>query len=518
MTTTPHRPLTWIHQIRRHATMKPGVAAVRFRGNGITWAELGDRVDRVSNLLLAEDVRPGDRVAILMTNRAEYVEAVVGINLLGAIAVPVNFRLTAREIAYILSNSGAKVVLSEVALAATAEEAIRSAPDVQAHLVVGGGEIGDHWRDYERALQGAPNAALEWPVGVDDTALIMYTSGTTGSPKGAMLSYSNLIAQSLTMTQVFELVGEDEISLVTSPLFHIAALGSLLPSLIFGHTTVLTPTGSFDAEAFLDLAETECVTTSFLVPTQWQAICDSPTIERRTMSLKSIAWGAAPATPALLRRLSEVFPAVKIVSTFGQTEMSPNTTVLRGADAVRKIGSVGKPLLHVEVRVVDSAMDDVEQGEIGEIVYRGAGVMQGYWDRPEETAAAFHGGWFHSGDLVRVDDDGFFYVVDRLKDMIISGGENIYCAEVEAVIADDPRVRDVALVGTPHEKWGETPVAFIVATDPGNPPTEDEIVLLSQERLASYKKPSRVIVLEDMPRNASGKILKEPLRKIAATN
>lgn len=208
----------------------------------------------------------------------------------------------------------------------------------------------------------------------------------------------------------------------------------------------------------------------------------------------------------------ETFPQASVSTAFGQTECSPVTCSLRGEDAIRKIGSVGTPILNVEVRVVDEEMNDVPPGEVGEIVYRGPTVMKEYWNKPEETAAAFAGGWFHSGDLVRQDEDGYFYVVDRKKDMIISGGENIYCAEVENVLAGHPGTADVAVIGVPHAKWGEVPLAVIVPADPSAPPTAGEIETFARRHLAGYKCPGQIAVVPELPRNASGKVLKTELR------
>ncbi|CAJ1587450.1 AMP-binding protein [[Mycobacterium] wendilense] len=341
----------------------------------------------------------------------------------------------------------------------------------------------------------------------------MYTSGTTGRPKGAMLSYQNLLGQTLTLARAFRLVRNDEVVAVTSPMFHIAAIGALVPDLIFGYPTVITPTGAFDPEQFLDLLEAEGVTNAFLVPTQWQAVCASPSIPDRRLRLRTISWGAAPASTAILRAMATAFPDAANVCTFGQTEMSPVTTVLDGSDALEKLGSIGKPVPLVDVRIVDDEMNDVPRGAVGEIVYRGPQTMLGYWDNPQETAKAFHGGWFHSGDLVRADEDGFLYVVDRLKDMIISGGENVYCGEVEAAIADHPNVHEVAVVGSPHPKWGETPVAVVVPRDPAAPPSPADLIEFASTRLASYKKPTKVVIIDALPRNASGKVLKAPLRE-----
>jgi fatty-acyl-CoA synthase len=210
--------------------------------------------------------------------------------------------------------------------------------------------------------------------------------------------------------------------------------------------------------------------------------------------------------------MGRTFPHAEIVSVFGQTEMSPVTTALPSEDAVRKIGSVGKAIPTIAARVVDENMNDVAPGEVGEIVYRGPTLMAGYWNNPAATEEAFAGGWFHSGDLVRADDEGYLYVVDRKKDMIISGGENIYCAEVENALGGHPKISEVAVIGAKHEKWGETPVAIVVPVDPADPPTVDELTDWTKENLASYKKPTSVVVLDELPRNASGKVLKHVLR------
>ncbi|GAA4518306.1 MULTISPECIES: long-chain-fatty-acid--CoA ligase [Nonomuraea] len=509
----PHQRLTWVHQVTKHAGAQPGRPAIRFKGETTTWAELDERSRRLSAALEARGVGEGDRVLVLLTNRPEFVETLVAINRLGAIAVPVNFRLVAAEVSYLAEDSGSCAIVVEQPLAPVVA-AVRAGKEAELPcLVVGDAPdaAGAGAERYEEAVAGATPSGASGPADLGAVALIMYTSGTTGLPKGAMLTYENLLGQTITLLQTLR-PGADEICVVTSPMFHIAAVGVIVPNLIFGYTTVITPTGAFDPEAFLDLVESERVTNAFLVPTQWQAVCASPTLPQRDIPLRTISWGAAPATPAILRAMEAAFPGVPNVSVFGQTEMSPITTSLPGEDAIRKIGSVGKPVPLVEVRVVDQDMNDVPQGEIGEIVYRGPQTMTGYWNNPGATEEAFRGGWFHSGDLVRVDEEGFFYVVDRLKDMIISGGENIYSAEVEAVLADHPKVREIALVGSPHEKWGETPVAVVVPRDEADPPTVAELSEFCLTRLASYKKPTKAVVVSELPRNASGKILKNRLR------
>jgi fatty-acyl-CoA synthase/long-chain acyl-CoA synthetase len=308
------------------------------------------------------------------------------------------------------------------------------------------------------------------------------------------------------------------VSCCAVPLFHIAGLAGTMPPLLLGGTIVIMKSGGFDAAAVLDLIERERISSIFLVPVMLAEVVAAPDLARRDLSsLRRISWGGAPASTSLLRAVIDAFPQAELVSGLGQTECSPGTCHLRGADALRKIGSVGMPMLNVEARIVDMAMNDVRRGEVGEIVYRSPMVMKEYWGKPEATAEAFAGGWFHSGDLVRQDEDGYIYVVDRIKDMIISGGENIYCAEVEDVLAAHPKVAEAALVGVPDEKWGEAPLAVISALNPDDPPTAEELGAWCRQRLAGYKSPRRYSIGGPLPRNASGKVLKGELRRRAAT-
>jgi len=279
-----------------------------------------------------------------------------------------------------------------------------------------------------------------------------------------------------------------------------------------GGTTILWPSGQFDAAAVIDVLEREQVTSAYFVPTQWQQLCSVPGVRDRKFVLRRMGWGGSGALPSTLQAMADTFPGIPTFCAFGQTEMSSVTCLLRGEDAIRKMGSVGKPVMNIEFRLVDDDMRDVPQGEVGEIVYRGPTVFHGYWNNPQATAEAFAGGWFHSGDLCRMDDEGYLYVVDRKKDMIISGAENIYSAEVEAVIDAHPKVAEVAVIGVPHPRWVETPVAVIVPVDRDDPPSEEEIIAHCRAHLASYKKPSRVEIVDALPRNASGKVLKTELR------
>ncbi|WP_327152528.1 fatty-acid--CoA ligase FadD5 [Nocardia sp. NBC_01329] len=502
----------WNNQIAAHAVMRPDEVALRFRGADTTWRRLHERSQKFADALARRGVAFGDRVIILALNYPEYLEAVFGINALGAIAVPVNFRLTPPELAYIVGDSGAKAVVTDSVLQPLAAAVRAQAPGLE-HTFVIGGSSGEGAVGFEDAITETGGAHTPLDIPEDTPCLIMYTSGTTGSPKGAVLSYGNMNAQALTCIRALQLE-QESIGFCTSPLFHIAGLGSLAPAFVLGAKTVLHPLGAFSATEFLDAVEAEQATSAFCVPAQWQLICDDPTVKERKLALRALSWGAAPASDTVLKAMAEAFPDAFNVAVFGQTEMSPITCVLEGKDAIRKLGSVGKVIPTIQARIVDDEMNDVAPGEVGEIVYRGPTMMAGYWNKPEATAAAFAGGWFHSGDLVRQDEEGFVYVVDRKKDMIISGGENIYCAEVENVLFAHPLIREAAVIGKAHEKWGEVPVAVVALDDPEGELTLTDLEPFLNENLARYKHPKELVIVAELPRNASGKVVKVELRKV----
>jgi fatty-acyl-CoA synthase len=509
------RRLSYGEQLARTTRKTPDARALKFEGEERTFRELDERVTRLANALSDRGVSYGDRVATFMMNRLEVVETYMASCRLGAICVPINFRLVPDEVSYIASDSGSKAIVVDSDLAETAGAVRERASDLKTCLVVGNDvdAAGPGAEPYEPVLADASGVAPVIDVPEHDPAFIMYTSGTTGRPKGATLSHFNLLINTYNVMASIGVREPDEVFLSGLPLFHIGGLNLISPQILLGGTSVILKTGEFDAAETVGLLEREEVTGCYFVPTQWQQICEVPDVRERNFKLRRLLWGASVAPPSVLQAMAETFPGVPTYNCFGQTEMSSLTTVLTGEDAVRKMGSVGKPIVNVEARIVDDDVNDVPQGEVGEIVYRGPTVLQYYWNNPEATAEAFHGGWFHSGDLVREDEEGYMYVVDRKKDMIISGGENIYCAEVEAVIDSHHKVREVAIIGVPHEKWVETPLAVVVPTDASDPPSQDEITDWCRERLASYKKPSRIVIIDELPRNASGKVLKFQLRE-----
>jgi fatty-acyl-CoA synthase len=457
-----------------------------------THAALHDRAARLGAALAAGGVRPGGRVALLLHNGLEFPEALLACHRIGACAVPINFRLTADEVAYILEDSRATALIAGIR------------PDGLPRLSF---EL-DAGPAYEAAITGcdpAPQVDLQ----EDDPALLCYTSGTTGRPKGAILSHGNLVAATLSWIHEMR-AGDDDVWLSGQPLFHIGGINGLLPFLALGATSILTPTTGFDPALVVRLIERHAVTMCIFVPTQWDVVCAGAS-EMNRERLRVAMWGASPATRETLELMARTFPHADIVSAYGQTEMSGATTLLKGSDAMRKIGSVGLPMRDVELRVVDELLRDVAPGEIGEIVYRGPMVMKGYLGLPDATEDAFAGGWFHSGDLATRDEEGYLRLVDRKKDMIVSGGENVYPAEIERVLHDHPAVAQVAVIGVPHPRWVETPVAFVVPAD-GYMPEEPELVAHCRQRLAGYKKPSAFYFVDALPRNAAGKVAKHELR------
>ncbi|TRW87803.1 long-chain-fatty-acid--CoA ligase [Mycolicibacterium sp. 018/SC-01/001] len=510
------RRQNWANQLSRHAMMQPHGVALRFLGASTTWAELDRRVSALAGALHRRGLGVGDRVLILMLNRPEFIETTIAATRLGAIAVPVNFRMTAPEIAFLVSDCTASVVVTEPVLAPVATAVRALDPSLQTVVVAGGDTDAADVLAYEDLLaEDAPCPIVDVPD--DSPALIMYTSGTTGRPKGAVLTHNNLSGQALTHLFTSGADLNHDIGFVGVPLFHIAGVGNLVTGLLLGRPTVIYPLGAFDPDQLLDVLAAEKVTGIFLVPAQWQAVCAAQRAHPRELSLRVLSWGAAPASDTLLRAMADTFPGAAILAAFGQTEMSPVTCMLLGEDALRKLGSVGTVIPTVSARIVDDEMNDVPVGQVGEIVYRAPTLMVGYWNNPEATAEAFAGGWFHSGDLVRQDEDGYIWVVDRKKDMIISGGENIYCAEVENALAAHPDIAEAAVIGRPHPKWGEVPVAVValrtsLAREGDATLSLGDLDTFLTDRLARYKHPRALEIVEALPRNPAGKVLKTELR------
>ena len=494
------RHITLGEMLRAAARKTPDRAGFVVGDVSRTMAELDERVDRLGQALVARGVELGDRVAVLMTNHMEMVEALFAITRLGAIAVPINFRLVAGEVEFLIADSGAEVIIVDSEMAALAGAVRERIPALAACLVVGEAveAAGPGAEAYEDALAQASADRIEVDVPDDAPAFIMYTSGTTGLPKGAVLTHTNFVISGMSACIPLGVEGETEVWLSGLPLFHIGGIDCIVPYVfISGGTVVVLPSGHFSPVDVLETFARAGVTGCFFVPAQWQAICDVEGMEERQLSLKRIGFGAAPTLAPLIDRLAKRFPGVDYLNAFGMTECVGTTTLYSEKDAYFKMGSVGKPIPNVEVRIVDESMKDVKVGEVGEVVYRGPVVFTGYWQRPKENAEAFAGGWFHSGDLCYADEDGYIFVVDRKKDMIISGGENIYSAEIESVLQAHPQVREVAVIGVPHPEWGETPQAVIAPVYLADPPSLAQITEWCRERLAAYKKPTSIWIIDE---------------------
>lgn len=494
--------------IRRAAHKSPKNEAFVYGDTRVTYEEFEKRTLQLAGWLQEKGLQKGEKAGIISKNNYAFAEIIFGVAHMGGVSVPVNFRLVAEEFVYILDNSDTKILFIEEEY----EEMIASVrdrlPKIEQIVVIGEAKKAG-MISYKEIFQKERSFN---PVDLtdEDDCMICYTSGTTGHPKGAVLTHKNLIMNALSNV-ILSKIENGSKQLVVTPLFHIAGIAFMMITASVAGTMVIQR--EFVPEEVLKTIQDEKINGIFLVPAMWNIVTQVPAIEEYDLSsVLRCSTGAAICPIEVKKRIMKYFPNAGIFDNFGQTEMSPTTTCLLPEDSLRKTESVGKPVVNVEVRVVDENMNDVPVGEIGEIVYRGPSVMKEYYKNPEATAEAFRGGWFHSGDLVRMDEEGFIYVVDRKKDMIISGGENIYPAEVEAAIYKHEAVMETAVIGVPDEKWGETVKAYVVLKE-GYTVTEEEIIEHCKKHLASYKKPKYVEFIKELPRNPSGKILKRVLRE-----
>jgi long-chain acyl-CoA synthetase len=478
--------------LRWRARRRPDFPITWYQGRERTLAEMNlTSSDLAAGLVSDLNLEPGDRVAILDKNSDEYIELLFALDKAGAVACPVNWRLTAPEVAAVVSDADPKLLV-------VSEEMRKNADQVSCR-VLGFDEL-------PRVSGGAdPRRDRE-----DQVTWQLYTSGTTGVPKGAMLTNLNLLG--LTGMLPMEIKGFDEYgrSLVAMPLYHIGGSGWALAAMFAGCTAVITR--EFIPQDILRVIVEQKVNTGFLVPAALLFLTSLPESQGADYSaLRNIAYGASPITPELLKRAIDTF-GCRFTQVYGLTETTGAVTFLQHEEhAGERFLSCGRSGFGHELKVFGPDDKEVPNGEIGEIVYRGPGTMAGYWRKERDTASAIRDGWFHTGDAGTMDSDGFIYIKDRIKDMIISGGENIYPAEVEAVLAGHPNVADVAVIGVPDDTWGET-VKAIVISRPGSNLSAEELIEWSQSRLAGFKRPRSVDFVEAIPRNPSGKILKKELR------
>ncbi|HEV7898528.1 MAG TPA: long-chain fatty acid--CoA ligase [Planosporangium sp.] len=494
----------------RRASKTPDRPAVVHQGREWTYRQLHERVLRLAHGLRGLGVAKGDRVAYLGPNHPAILETLFAAGVIGAVCVPLNMRLAGPELAYNLSDSGTDVLVYAPEQAEVVD-AIRADVPVREFVALAGS---DRDTGYEALIASSGADPIDEAVGLDDTCLIMYTSGTTGRPKGAVLSHGNITWNSINVLVDIDLAS-DEVTLVVAPLFHTAGLNmTCLPTLLKGGTVVLVP--AFDPADVLELIETRRVTYMFGVPAMYNAIAAAPRFaETDLSSLRQVNCGGAPVPDATIQTYLK--RGLAFSQGYGLTETSPGALYLGRDMSTRKAGTAGKPHFFTDVRVVGPDLTEVGPGGKGEIVIAGPNVMRGYWQRPEATAEVFsEGGWLHSGDVGSPDSDGYIAIVDRIKDMIISGGENIYPAEVEGVLYDHPAVAECAVIGVADDRWGEVGRAVVVLR-PGATASEGDILDFLRDRLARYKVPASVVVVDALPRNAAGKLLKSAVRSSYGT-
>lgn len=481
-----------------------------------TYQEWNEKVVSLANALLADGVKKGDRVSTYLHNNEELATAFFACAKIGAVFNPINFRLMSEELAYILSDARPKVVLFEEALESTVSDVESRFPEIAFWYI--DDEIPSYAASYHEKTAAAPEHELADHIEETDLYAIMYTSGTTGRPKGVLHSHRDMVEQSLILINGCKYSSHD-VGLITAPMFHCAELHcAFLPRVHVGAKNVILH--QFNPRKVLELIEEEEITKFFAAPTMWNMLLQENLEEYNLKSLKLGLYGAAPMAPALVKACKGKL-GIDLAQAYGMTEMGPAITILSEEDQIRKAGSAGKACLNHDIIIArpredaPSDPDDVmPPGENGEILVKGPCMMTGYFGREEATEKALYKGWYHSGDIGYLDEEGHLWVKDRVDDMIISGGENVYPREVEDTLYEHAGVLDCAVLGQPDDHWGETVTAFIVAKEPNSlTDTELDEWCKNSKTLANYKRPRKYIFCNELPRNASGKIQKFMLRK-----
>ena len=498
--------------LTKRAELTPDRVALVEAETGVayTYAQLNARANRLANMLLGLGVGQGDRVAILAQNSVVYVDLLYGLAKIGAILAPLNWRLTARELSYIAADCAAKAIVCGPEYATLLAEMRR---EVAYEVVLGieGAQIEDGLA-YEALLAAADAAEPPRPpLSVEDVVCILYTSGTTGRPKGAMLPHRQVFWNCINTVISWGLTAED-VSPIMTPMFHAGGLFVFLTPLFYVGGRIIMAR-SFDSEASLDLIQRHGCTVVLGVPTLFQMWLNSPSFAAADFSrVRYFVSGGAPCPVTLINAWRAAKGGV-LRQGYGLTEVGVNCFTMTDEESVRKIGSVGHPIYHSRMRIVDGQGRDVPRGETGELLIWGPHVCRGYWRNEAATAQALRDGWFHTGDMARQDADGYYYIAGRFKDMIISGGENVYAAEVETIFLEHPAVAEAALIGLPDAKWGEVGQMIVVAR-PGQTATEEELLAYCRERLARYKVPKRVVFAPSLPYSPYGKVIKAELRRL----
>ncbi len=501
--------------LRRGSKLYPDRVAIRYQGRDWSYAELDQRVNRLANSMAQLGLRQGDRIAILAPNCNQYVEVYLASARIGIITIPLNARLKGGELKYIINNGEAKALLISPDFLELIASIKAELPPVKRYICIGP-QVAD-LENYESLLA---KASAEEPAAQptdSDVVIQLYTSGTTGLPKGAMLTHRNVLSNAVSCCLEQEIRPRDNYLMVL-PLYHVAGYTLTLSTLLMGGMLTIHPAFS-PPDVFRSIAQ-DRITHAALVPVMINFLLRVPNLEQYDLSsLRYIVYGAAPIAPSFLKQVMQIFKC-NFIQGYGLTEAAAFVSLLRAEDHViegtpqqiKRLSSIGREIIGTEVKVVNERGEKVATGEVGEIVARGDNIMQGYWKMPKETTETLHEGWLHTGDLATVDEAGYIYIVDRKKDMIICGGENIYPREVENLLLTHPAVADVAVIGVPDETWGEAVKALVVLKE-GQTTTEQEIIDFCAARLAGYKKPKSVEFRKELPRNAMGKVLKRTLRE-----
>ena len=501
--------------LKVNAKKFPHTIALKDKDRKFTYPEVNRRVNQLAHSLLDLGLTKGDKVAVLLENCIEIVEVYLATAKTGIVIVPVNFRLVGSEVAYIANNSDAQAFIVQDEFTPTVDAIKPKLTNVDANRYIVVGEQIDGYREYEALIQSYPESEPEIMVDPHDTWILIYTSGTTGKPKGVVRSHESHIAFYLINAVDFGF-NEHDVCLNVMPLCHINSTFFTFTFTYIGGTAYIHPARSFRAEEILEIIEREKITFISLIPTHYNLILNVPEAAKKcnVSSIRKLLCSSAPVRKGMKLAIMDFFPDVELYEAYGSTEAGI-VTVLKPEDQLRKLGSIGFESLGTDfVKILDESGNEVNVGEIGELFSRGPMLFDEYYKMPEKTRASFRKGWFSAGDMARRDEDGFFEIVDRKDNLIITGGEHVYPSEVEKVIGSHPNILDVAIIGLPDEKWGEAVTAFIIPKDPSDPPEEEEIISFCKDKIARYNCPKEVYLIsqEEMPRTGSGKILHRALR------
>jgi fatty-acyl-CoA synthase len=488
----------------------PERTAILFENKRFTYQEFNGRVNQFAHSLLKMGLKKREKVGVLLFNSNHFVETYFATAKAGGVFTPINFRFAPDEVRYILNHSDARFFVFGEEFSDLVN-AIRSPPHQIKNFISIGARVTEA-HDYERLLEKSENTEPTVRLSEKDECQLMYTSGTTGRPKGALITHGNIL-----WNLINNILGreekEGEVSLVVGPLYHTAALNNhFTVRVALAGTSILIK--RFEPKSVMEIIEKEKVNVISGAPAMYHLLLALPDVERYdTRSVIKCTTGASILPDETKERLLKLFPnTIGVYDVYGCTEASPNITILKAKDSLRKKACVGSPLPFLEVRIVDDRERDIPAGGVGELICRGPNVMKGYYKDRKATREVLRGGWLHTGDLARMDKEGFVYIADRKKDMIVSGGENIYPREIEEVLYHHPKIQEAAVIGVPDRVWGESVKAMVVLKK-GEEMKEEEVIEYCKNRLASYKKPRSVEFVKDLPRNPSGKVLKTVLRE-----